>query len=145
MNSLALMLLLQQVFSNPVQVKLLASSMNMLPLARDLLSNLQDKWSGSRLMLMISPLKLETSKGLKLWKDIPSCFLPSKDWLVSTTLDAHLTLTLSTIPMSSSPHKWDPSVLDHDFPPYQAPCWSTPEVDLLHFDSMHDASGDFSQ
>ena len=32
-----------------------------------------------------------------------------------------------------------------DFTPDQAPLWSTPDVDLLSLDPMHDAFGDFSQ
>ena len=45
----------------------------------------------------------------------------------------------------TSPKEWDPSVLDYDFTPDQAPLLSTPGVEILHFDPMHDALGDFSQ
>ena len=143
MNLLVLTSLLQHVSSNPVLVNLLAFFINMIILAKDLPSTLQDKWNGSIHKSMTSPPKLETSKRLKPWKDIPFPYLSTKGCLTFIPLDAHLTPTLRTIPMS--PQEWDHSVLDYDFTPDQEPLWSTPEVDLLLFDPMHDASGDFSQ
>ena len=59
-------------------------------------------------------------------------------------MDAHLILTLTYV-FFTLPKEWDPSVLDYDFTPDQAPLWSTPEVDLLLFHPIHEAFGDFSQ